>query len=700
MSTRSWLVLLTAFLLLLISPAVSAAEPPGGLDCDVMDCPGVLPGAVSFEEPPADGAYRVGKDAAGEVVGWVALSTDIVDIKAYSGKPLVTLVGLTPDGLISGAQVIHHSEPILLVGIPEQELHDFVTFYAGKPATANVAVGSSPDPEALTVDMISGATVTVLAQNQTILDTARTIGGSVGVVDLGSASVGHWVEEENPWTWKQLVEGEALGHMRVTEADMGKPGDRGVFLELWFTLADPPQVGKSLIPKGDYDHIVKNLGPEEHLLVVAGRGSNSFKGSGFVRGGIFDRIKLDQGMNSVMFRDTDYFNLPDVMAKGAPEFKEGAVFIIRDGKIDPGAPFSLTFTGSRYDGKGAFSREFHSFDATLQMPPSIYVVEQAAQTHEPPSMQAQAWYNQRFKLFVLGFILVGTAGLFLSRKFLTGSMKRLVRLHVGVMLVSLFVLGFWLKAQPSVTQVLTLIDSIVREWSWDLFLMEPLLFIFWIFIAVIIVVWGRGVFCGWLCPYGSLSELLFKLGRTLKLPHLDLPNKIHRWLKYLRYLILLVLVAAYLYSPELGETMAEIEPFKTTFFVRPWEREWIFVVWWLVLLAPAMVVFRPFCRYVCPLGAALALPSSIRRFGPHRRQFCASCTICTRGCEPLAIDGQGRIDARECLSCMECEANYRDEQVCPPLVGIARLTAGQKATATSKNSEDRLAKLRRSAEDR
>ena len=137
--------------------------------------------------------------------------------------------------------------------------------------------------------------------------------------------------------------------------------------------------------------------------------------------------------------------------------------------------------------------------------------------------------------------------------------------------------------------------------------------------------------------------------------------------------------------------MAEVEPFKSTFYVLPWTRQWFFFAWWAVLLGASFVWWRPFCRYLCPLGAALALPSSFRISGPHRRAFCSSCTICTRGCEPRAIDKDGAIDSRDCLSCMECEANYRDQQVCPPLIGIERLL--QKGEP----DEERLAKLRQDA---
>ncbi len=199
---------------------------------------------------------------------------------------------------------------------------------------------------------------------------------------------------------------------------------------------------------------------------------------------------------------------------------------------------------------------------------------------------------------------------------------------------------------------------------------------------------GRGVFCGWACPYGALNELTWKLGQKLGLPSFELSDARHNKLKYLRYVILAGLIGTFLISPEWGERFAEVEPFKSTFFVAPWTRQVGLVAWWLLLLGGALVVWRPFCRYVCPLGAALALPSSIRFSGPRRRDFCSSCKICTKGCEPRAIRPDGSIDPRECLNCWECEANFYDDEACPPLIGIRRQEE-RKARKAAKPANDR-----------
>jgi NosR/NirI family nitrous oxide reductase transcriptional regulator len=666
-------------------PAVGATRAPERLDCSSMPCAAVFPAAQAFQ-PVAGATHWEAVDASGEVIGWLALSTDLVDIKAYSGKPLVTLVGLDPKGVITGARVIHHSEPILLIGIPEQALHDFVDFYAGQPALQRIVVGRADKPDTISVDAVSGATVTVLAQNITVLDTARRLGILTGVFEEGTTTTGHFVQEPVPWTFGEMLERGALGHLAVSHQDMGVDETQDAFVDLYFGVADAPHIGRALLGERNYTYYHGRLEPGEHLLVVINSGSESFKGSAFVRGGIFDRIRLQQGLREITFRDTDYWNLSDLAVEDAPEFNEGALFVLRAGRFDPGTAYDLVFLGSRYDQRGAFTRDFREFTEAHQLPKSVYIVD-------PTSSGIpwrQAWSNRRADVVVLCAYLAFVLAVFVVRRRSTANAARLDRFHVASLVVAFVVLGIGMGAQPSVTQILTVVGSLLHDWRWDLFLSEPLIFVSWLFIAAVTVIWGRGVFCGWVCPYGALNELVFRIGKRMGVRSYELPDRIHGPLRHLRYVILAGLIGVYLWDSILGERLAEVEPFKSTFLVPFWNREWFYALWWLVLLGTAVVVYRPFCRYLCPLGGGLALASSLRPSGPRRRAFCSSCQICTRGCEPRAIRPDGTIDSRECLSCMECEATYRDDERCPPLLGLAALAGQSELTARELEKRERL----------
>lgn len=650
---------------------IAFAGPGDGavpLDCATAPCTEVLPSAVRFEPVPGV-PYVQGFGADGAAVGWVGKSEDIVDIKGYSGDPIVTLIGIDPVGTITGVKVLRHHEPILLIGVPPQKLIDFVGAYVGLHAGDSVSVESGGGDH--TVDVISGATVTSLAENRTILDASRMLAESVGILKVRPAVPGHFVAGDQPWSWSRLVSEGAVGHLVVSNADMGVPDPHpdAAYVDLWFTIADAPQIGRALLGDRDYAYQFGRLKPDQHLTVILNSGPGSFKGSGFVRGGQFDRVRVEQGLRTLMFTDMDYTNLSRVPAStGAPAFREGAVFVNSGAALDPGAPFDLVFLGSRYTGDG-FNRDFHAFRGTYRLPASVYALDGP----DPEDLVWMgAWAARKWTIAGVIVYLLAIMGVFAGRRWTTARMHRLERIHLFFLFTSALGLGVLLHLQPSVTQALTLLGSAVHQWRWSLFLSDPLLFVTWVFMAIVTLVWGRGVFCGWTCPYGAGSELLFKLGRVLHLPAYELPDPIHLKARYARHGIFAILAGVFLVSPERGEMLAEVEPFKSTFFVFAWRRSLGLFAWWLILAVSALFVYRPFCRYVCPLGAALALPSSVRLSGPYRRDFCSKCKICPKGCEPRAIRPDGTIDSRECLSCMECEANWRDDRVCPPLVKIRR----------------------------
>jgi NosR/NirI family transcriptional regulator, nitrous oxide reductase regulator len=90
-------------------------------------------------EPPVSAVYR-----GEEQVGVIFETNDVAPIPAYSGEPVNMLVGLDMDGVVTGVRVLEHSEPIMLVGIPEARLVDFVDQYVKRTIRERVRVGLSP----------------------------------------------------------------------------------------------------------------------------------------------------------------------------------------------------------------------------------------------------------------------------------------------------------------------------------------------------------------------------------------------------------------------------------------------------------------------------------------------------------------------------------------------------------------------------
>ena len=205
--------------------------------------------------------------------------------------------------------------------------------------------------------------------------------------------------------------------------------------------------------------------------------------------------------------------------------------------------------------------------------------------------------------------------------------------------------------------------------NWNYFLMEPLIFVLWGAVAASLLFWGRGVFCGWLCPFGALQELLNKIAKVFRIPQKAVPWWLHERLWALKYVIFLGLFGVSLHSLNWAERLAEVEPFKTAIVLK-FAREWPYVLFAVSMLAAGLFIERFYCRYVCPLGAALAIPGKIRLFEWLKRykECGAPCQRCARECMVQAIHPEGNINPNECLYCLHCQTVYVDDHRCYVLV--------------------------------
>ena len=130
--------------------------------------------------------------------------------------------------------------------------------------------------------------------------------------------------------------------------------------------------------------------------------------------------------------------------------------------------------------------------------------------------------------------------------------------------------------------------------------------------------------------------------KLLRVPQIDVPFGLHQRLWPIKYIIFLVLFGLSLYSLSLGEEASEVEPFKTAIILH-FVRDWPFVLYAAALLVAGLFIERFFCRYLCPLGAALAIPARIRMFDWLRRyQECGNpCRRCANEC-PVQCNPSGR----------------------------------------------------------
>ncbi|WP_288012654.1 NosR/NirI family protein [Diaphorobacter sp.] len=670
----------------LFAPQVRAgayeAELPAGANtapdmCALLPCAEVFPGAKHFSErkgqPPYVEAYD-NDTAEKKLLGYVMLSTDITDTPAYSGKPVVTLIGMDLQGHFVGVQVLKHSEPILLLGIPESALVNFNNQYLGKSVKDVIEVGPSrPEENVIGLDAISGATVTVIAQNQVMMMSGAAVARQTGIIEPTVRDPARFIASGQRYDWAQLVQMGVVQRLLVKPEQVGLPRGPEPFIELWFGDLNHPDLGRSLLGERGYENLHSRLQPQESaFFIIRTAGVESFKGSGFVRGGLYDRVQVKQGADSFTFRDLDYYNLYGLEAAGAPSYNESAIFVIRSAAFSAAYPWKMAFLGNRVD-RATGHRSFAVFESKYWMPASL-LEGGRPKVVEPDAPWVRVWKSQALPISLFAMLLVAVTVVYAYREKLTRLSTHKNKWPVNgfkytFWAISIFWIGFGYMAQPSITQVLTWFHSVLFQWTWSLFLSDPFIFLFWIFIIVTVFLFGRGLFCGWMCPFGSLQEAIYKIAKAVGLKRFQtqLPQKWHDRLKWIKYAVFFFLLAASMFSMGMAEKLSEVEPFKTTFLVGVMNRAWPYGLFVAAILGVSIFIERPYCKYICPLGASLAMPSTFRWFGLKRKQDCNSCKACAVGCGAQAIDADGRIDHRECLHCLDCMVLYTDVKGCPPL---------------------------------
>jgi len=208
--------------------------------------------------------------------------------------------------------------------------------------------------------------------------------------------------------------------------------------------------------------------------------------------------------------------------------------------------------------------------------------------------------------------------------------------------------------------------SLWQGFNIDVFLLDPIIFILWIFVFISLFLWGRGLFCGWLCPFGALQEFAALVASKLKIKQIKIKPHHHKNAQKIKYAVLILLVGSTFYSLTLAEQLAEIEPFKTSITLN-FVRYWPFVLYVVLLLALSLKIHKVYCRYLCPLGAGLAVIGRYPLFKwLTRRQECGTpCQLCrNKKCGIDAINKDGSIDYGECIQCLECLVTIKSPKEC------------------------------------
>ena len=671
-----------ALSLALLIPAEVAAQRIRDVSEDLMHA--VMPGADRFVEwgtdPTVMQAFSAGSGTE-SLVGYVFHTADVPPERSGYSAPIGMLVGLGLDGRLTGMRITDYVESM------RSSRGDFLRPYGFQEQYADKHIGEAFRPFR-DVESISRATVSVRAISLGMRNAARRVAEAYFTRVAKAPGV---IEDANALSWLELRETELVKVMvvnsRIGMAEMSLVhlfddafGERLVgtdalasayrareFLGGGHVLAygvDGPRLryfrreGWSVVQDGDTIPT-----PEGQVLPF-----------GLAAGGVmYDQVRLTGAMildariditrpfeilfdlrpNLELFA-VEYLTLEARRGAAADALVAAAQAVEADRDLEETVPGTVespsdaassvpaatvegstaSVTTSAAEGPGAAS----SADALGTTTASLALASNLGEFDlvyvEDETILARALERTQVKRLgaTAVVLLLATLAFFMKKRSMRAVSLAVTLVFLGwidggFLSVSHITSGIW--AGPSVY-----FDDLA------LLLMVT-------FTVIATVLFGR-IFCGFLCPFGALQDLLENVvpARFRK----KVPPAVHDralWVKY-------ALLAGILIPAIAGSHVSlyqYVEPFGTVFFPSTSVLLWGIALSFLVASA---IVPRFYCRYVCPLGAALAIGSLISLKRIRRVEQCGHCKVCEQGCPTGAIRSEV-VDFKECVRCNVCE---------------------------------------------
>jgi len=639
-----------------------------------------------------------------EVIGYAFESNDLVDLSGFSGERINLLIGIDTQGNFAGLELLHHHEPIFLHGLGEQPLLDFINQYRGHSVADRFIIGSTTANNSdgtLYFDGITKATVSVIVANDTILNSALKVarGKLAEFAQQAPAAINPDIFEN--MAWAELLEAKLVRQWQIDQPEVEEAlGTRledfpdqqlnlteqeNNHIRLYYAYLNPPTVGRNLLGEHEYQQLLARLKPGEHAIAVMSEGFYPYLSEDFRPGTVPSRISLIQKGLPIPIRDTNFYERGALtLTKGAPQLDNLHVFRIRpQAGFNPSTPMQMQLIVDL--AKNHLVRESASFSDDYSLPEHFFNAVEVENSANNTPIWLNIWQSRIGQIVILLIALALVSVAFAKQHTLSRNHRLFHAFRWSFLTFTLFFIGFYAQGQLSVVNIFTVLLALFDGFKLDVFLLDPIIFILWLYTFISLFLVGRGLFCGWLCPFGALQEMLAWLAKRLHIKQVTVPYSLHRKLNKLKYVIVIVLLGLSFYSLTAAEKAAEVEPFKTAITL-VFVRHWPFVLYAVLLLGMGMFIHKFYCRYLCPLGAGLAVLGKFKIFALlTRRKECGSpCQLCRHRCEIGAIKKDGNIDYDECIQCLECIVIYHDTEQCAPAkVALKRAKAGARIASNA-----------------
>ncbi len=617
-----------------LAPQLLVAKTPWSSVINESDLRLILPEADYFSEkqaleqdqPPVYSAYKLLPNGQGELLGYAFLSADIPpEEKGYSA-PIDMLIGLNVDGHLTGIKVLDYIESF------RYSRGDFIASEGFQDQFQNKSI---EDVFRLhqDIDAITNATISSWAITRGVRNAARRVATAyldyqpeISETEIWNASAAAYLAT---LSWEQVLQSGLIVQKEI-------PTPIGTNMILSIAYMGRPALGNFFVGEKDYgkaerDASIRFDTKEIILFAVGGDTSQPFQQQ---------RLSFQQGNNAAKRvhprRLVSAGSATEGILAGRAEFAGG---IVMDKDFDPTQAFSVLYRVMGQEDPIILRYQFKEKSLALATrKPSNLAEERENQTIET------SWLFQlRHGALWLGtdWLALGLLVALLVIVSIAFWTKNSALRWLGLSL-SFAYLGFIDGGFLSVSHL----AGLAAQGPGNIIRNLPLLLLF-LFTLITTLLWGR-LFCASLCPFGALQDIISRF--IPKKWKMQPPNFIHLKAYWIKYAFLAIIIGMALFNNSIS-VFQYFEPFGTLFYFST-----SYLLWGILLLILVGCVFieRFYCRYACPLGAALAIIAVISPFKIKRVPQCNICKVCENSCPTGAID-RAAINFKECVRCDICE---------------------------------------------
>lgn len=612
--------------------SVSLAQTPFSTEIEPHWLEDVLPDAETFSEKelgeaPVYRGYRSNPDTGEqEQVGFVFMNRDYPPMPVGYAAPIDVLVGMSMEGIVTDIKVLDYYESYLYSRGDFIDNNAFLSQFREKPITDGFRIRRD-------IDGLSAASATSLAISRSVGETARRVArvylgfgeGTEAEQNSNEAAI----QQLEQYSWNSLIDQGIVVQLESINAE-------GLPLTLSFTYLGRPALGEYLIGRDAYNTTASDASfrAEGELMLIAPSGLGA--GAGFRQ----FPMSVKQGDLTRYVAGNRYSSAGDGTTGAIAGNAAYGVALTMHPDFDITQPFTLIYHPPGSDQDVSVDYTLGGVGLTLARNEFVLSEEELlAARLENASLLTRLrldppWGAVPMIDVVLLFALLALV--------MTAFLTKKESLRWAALTATLFYLGFYKNGFLSVSHITSVIKLGPEALTSNLTTL-----IIATFTIITTLIWGR-VFCSSLCPFGAVQDFIARF--SPKKWRIKVPQKVHDNALYIKYGILALILLTAMVNANLS-IFQYFEPFGTLFFFSPSVLLWVILI---AILAACFVIERFYCRYVCPLGAALGIVSMVSPLRIKRVPQCTMCKVCEQACPTGAIRSE-KIDFKECVRCDVCE---------------------------------------------